>query len=92
MWKSGKSLRGEREISPQPSVRKRRDFHRACWEKSGKEIIHRKNSTFHSPCGKNLVSKKTRYRQELMFAVMSRMLFCILLSPFFRDTSTLRMA
>lgn len=58
MWKSGKSLREEREISPQPSVGKRRDFHRACWEKSGKEIIHRKNSTFHSPCGKNLVSKK----------------------------------
>ena len=30
-------------------------------------------------------------RQELMLAVMSRMLFCMLLSPFFRATSTLRM-
>ena len=34
----------------------------------------------------------SRQRQELMLAVMSRMLFCILLSPFFRATSTFRMA
>ena len=31
------------------------------------------------------------YRQELMFAVMSRILFCMAASPFFRATSTLRM-
>jgi len=31
-------------------------------------------STFHNLCGKS-------YRQELMFAVMSRMLFCKLVSP-----------
>ena len=31
------------------------------------------------------------YRQELMFAVMSRMRSCMNWSPFFRATSTLRM-
>ena len=31
------------------------------------------------------------YRQELIFAVISRILFCILVSPFFSATSTLRM-
>ena len=32
------------------------------------------------------------YKQELMLAVTSRTLFCTLLSPFFRATSTFRMA
>lgn len=35
---------------------------------------------------------KRNYRLELMLEVMSRMLFCMFWSPFFRATSTLRMA
>ena len=66
-------------------------FHRGCGEKLGmtvspsamigriKKIPH---SSFLIP----------NYKQELMLAVMSRILFWVWLSPFFRATSTLRMA
>lgn len=36
--------------------------------------------------------QRQHHREELMLAVMSRMLFCMLVSPFFRASSTLRMA
>lgn len=36
--------------------------------------------------------EKVGQREELMLAVMSRTLFCMLVSPFFRATSTFRMA
>ena len=44
---------------------------------------------FHRGCGEK---GERNYRQELMFAVMSRMLFCMVVSPFFSATSTFRMA
>ena len=45
-------------------------------------------STFNSPCGNDL---RQIYSRELMLEVMSRMLFCSSVSPFFSATSTLRM-
>ena len=36
--------------------------------------------------------EKVGQREELMLAVMSRTLFCMSVSPFFRATSTFRMA
>ena len=44
--------------------------------------------TFNSPCGNDL---RQIYSRELMLEVMSRMLFCSSVSPFFSATSTLRM-
>ena len=38
-----------------------------------------------------LLISKGGHSEELMFAVMSRMLFCTVVSPFFRAISTLRM-
>ena len=57
-------------------------FHRVCGEKIGKKPL--------SPA--KTENRPGDYRQELMFAVMSRILFCMLVSPFFRATSTFRMA
>ena len=57
---------------------------------NGRYFNHRRrryhSSSLHTP------NSSLTYRQELIFAVLSRILFCILVSPFFRATSTLRMA
>ena len=85
MWKTQIFLRGATTFSPQPVVHKKKVFHRGK-RRRGKDSFSTENfSTFHSLCGEN-------YRQELIFAVMSRMLFCRVVSPCFRAISTLRMA
>ena len=85
MWKTLVFLRGATTFSPQPIVQKKKFIHRGKRGK-GKDGFSTENfSTFHSLCGEN-------YRQELIFAVMSRMLFCRVVSPCFSAISTLRMA
>ena len=49
-------------------------FNRQSEKKMEKNFSTENLSTFHSLCGKH-------YRQELIFAVMSRMLFCRAVSP-----------
>ena len=49
-------------------------FNRRCEKKIKKNFSTENLSTFHSLCGKH-------YRQELIFAVISRMLFCRAVSP-----------
>ncbi len=55
-------------------------FNKACEKKREKNFSTENLSTFHSLCGKT-------YRQELMFAVISRMLFCSAVSPICRAFS-----
>lgn len=100
MWKSGKSPRAATENYPQGEGGDFHSFPQALWRKIFQGIIHR--LCFNIPQGgvekEGRVFAKTgetimlHYRQELMFAVISRMLFCKLVSPFFRAVSTLRMA
>ena len=85
MWKSGFFLTAATLFYSQGGVEKEELFHRLFWRSFDSYLSTEKFSTFHRPCVKN-------YRQELMLAVMSRMLFCRLVSPFFRASSILRMA
>ena len=85
MWKTPFLPTAAMLFSPQATVQKFRLFHSLFFAFFGGSFSTGYLSTFHSPCGKN-------YRQELIFAVMSRILFCRLVSPFFSSTSTLRMA
>ncbi len=66
MWKSAVYCWGTITFFPQVNVQKKKLFHRSEIF-MGKENLSPKNlSTFHNPLWIN-------YRQELMFAVMSRM-------------------
>ena len=85
MWKTLVFLRDATTFFPQPIVYKKKVFHREGGRREKKDLYTENFSTFHSLCGEN-------YRQELMFAVISRMLFCNVVSPCFRAISTLRMA
>lgn len=58
------------------------------WKAPGK-VIHSFSLHIAQPLWKYLGGG---YRQELILAVMSRMLFCMVSSPFFSASSTLRMA
>ena len=89
MWITPFLPRDARIFYPQPNVNNGSFFHRGC--QAGKRVQLINSQHFHIPQG---LWRKGRcnYRQELMFAVMSRMLFCMLVSPFFSATSTFRMA
>jgi len=84
MWKSVFLFRDATYFSPQANVDNIFVFHSFFREKTDAYLSTVFISTFHSLCGKN-------QRQELMFAVMSRMLFCSVTSPDFSACSTLRM-
>ena len=85
MWKTHFFLRAASTFSPQPNVYKKNVFHRKGERRKMNGLFTENFSTFHSLCGEN-------YRQELILAVMSRMLFCNVVSPCFKAISTLRMA
>ena len=85
MWKSGFLLRAATLFCKQPNCEKLLLFHKPRQNNFGENSSTVFLSTFHSHLWIN-------YRQELMFAVMSRMLFCRLELPLLRDASTLRMA
>ena len=64
----------------------------ALWSKFGADSFHR--LSFHIPQALWITFREKdpqNYRQELTLAVISRMLFCRLVSPFFSCISTLRM-
>lgn len=89
MWKSGISPRGAMIFYQQADVERYRVFNRGCGSKEKIKMLHR--LSIHNP--QRFVEKAAMiYRQELILAVISRMLFCRLVSPSFRPTSTLRMA
>ena len=69
---------------PQPREKISKGFQQGIFERKRKKLFPGKFSTFHSPWGEN-------HKQELMFAVMSRRLFCRAVSPFFRLSSILVM-
>ncbi len=85
MWKTAVCLTDARTFYPQANVYETGFFHSQKWERKRKIFCTGFLSTFHTRCGKV-------YRQELIFAVMSRRLFCRVALPFFKATSTLRMA
>ena len=80
------------KFSPKLSTEKFSTFHRGC----GKKIEAQRNQTQNADLKTFLYPlalwQRQHHREELMLAVMSRMLFCMLVSPFFRASSTLRMA
>ena len=69
---------------PQPREKISKGFQQGIFGRKRKKLFPGKFSTFHSPWGEN-------HKQELMFAVMSRRLFCRAVSPFFRLSSILVM-
>ena len=87
MWKSGFCLTATGIFYPQAYVDEREVFHTPMWRRFLLGVFHR--IFFHIP---QALWKKleAHYRQELMFAVMSRMLFSSVVSPFFSWVSTLR--
>ena len=85
MWKTLVFLRDTITFFPQVTVNKKIVFHRAEGSGERQNLSTENFSTFHSLCGEN-------YRQELILAVMSRMLFCNVVSPCFSAISTLRIA
>lgn len=79
MWKSGFLLRGARLFYPQPSVDKRKSFHRACEEFFSEGYPQKMFPHSTIPVDKFLTKENVllSYRQELILEVMSRMLFCM---------------
>ena len=84
MWKSGFFLRAATLFCPQPYCGKEELFNRWSVHIFFTEVIHRK--VFHIP-----QPLWNYYKQELMFAVMSRIAFCMVVLPFFSSASTLLM-
>ncbi len=87
MWKTGKSIALSRPFFPQEKkvsvqVFNRQKIRNFCAPFSTACFFHKRKS-----CGSVFT-----HRQELMLAVISRMLFCRVALPLCRDTSTLRMA
>lgn len=97
MWKTGKSVTDTTFFYPQDKWGNSESFHRLCGEKNRLQKFHNFFIHIPQPLWIFFLRKKERgkgldYRLELIFAVMSRMLFWIVGSPFFRAISTLRMA
>ena len=89
MWKSGFCLRAATLFYKQPNCENLRLIHRLF----DKIFLQKLSTVFLSTFHKCLwINCDGFYRQELMFAVISRILFCKLELPLFRVASTLRMA
>ena len=72
----------------------RKVFHipQGLWKKIEAQRIQTQNADLKTFLYPLALWQRQHHREELMLAVMSRMLFCMLVSPFFRASSTLRMA
>ena len=97
MWKTGNCVTGVGIFSPQALCKTAQFFNRGCGRKCCLLFFH--SFFLHIPqtLWKKFGVKKegprnNRHRLELMLAVISRMLFWVVVSPFFRAISTLRMA
>ena len=91
MWKTHISLRAATEIFPQPYVKRSYFIHSLCGQNLMQSVIH--SLSFHIPQTLWIkIERKNPYRQLLMLAVISRILFCRLVSPDFSIASTLRIA
>ncbi len=86
MWKSGFCLTAVRLFYSHPLWNFFTVFHNPCEQRFSEKVFHSKFSTFHSPCGIYF-----SYKQLLILAVISRILFCSSASPSFKSISTLRM-
>ena len=92
MWITGFGLRATRSFYPQAALKFSTVPGWGLWRKFCRNFLHR--LSFHIQQGLWInfgVKKGGIYRLELTLAVMSRMLFCRLVSPFFSWVSTLRM-
>ena len=86
MWKSGISLTAPMVFIPQPGCVFFKTSPQSVWKKKFAQIFPQ--IFIHIP---QALWKIMNYKQLLMFAVISRMLFCMVVLPPFRAISTFLM-